>query len=71
MTKIGQTLLRLMGKHFSPHQKLQKRFNQSNAKISYSCMPNVKPIINKHNKTVLDPPTSTSEGPLLNQQYHV
>ena len=33
-------------------------------------MPNVKPITNKHNKTVLDPPTNTSEGPLLNQQYH-
>ena len=30
-------------------------------------MPNVKSIINKHNKTVLDPPTNTTEK---NQQLH-
>ena len=61
VTKIGKTFLRLIDKHFPPHYKLHKFFNQKNVKISYSCMPNAKSIINKHNKTVLDPPTNNSE----------
>ena len=61
VTKIGKTFLRLIDKHFPPHHKLHKLFNRNNVKISYSCMPNVKSIINKHNKTVLDPPTNNSE----------
>ena len=62
VTKIGKTFLRLIDKHFPPHHKLHKLFNRNNVKISYSCMPNVKSIINKHNKIVLDPPTNNSEG---------
>ena len=61
MTKIDKTFLRLIDKHFPSHHKLHKLFNRSNVIISYSCMPNVKSIINKHNKTVLDPPTNNSE----------
>ena len=34
---------------------------ETTLKISYSCMPNVKLIINKHNKIILDPLTNTSE----------
>ena len=61
VTKIGKTFLRLIDKHFPPHHKLHKLFNRNSVKISYRCMANVKSIINKHNKTVLDPPTSNSE----------
>ena len=61
VTKISKTFLRLIDKYFPSHHKLHKLFNQNNVKISYSCMPNVKSIINKHNKTVLDPPTNNSE----------
>ena len=61
VTKVGKTFLRLIDKHFPLHQKLHKLFNRNNVKISYSCMPNVKSIINKHRKTVLDPPTNNSE----------
>ena len=61
MTKIGKTFLRLIDKPFPPYHKLHKLFNRNNVKISYSCIPNVKSIINRHNKTVLDPPTSNSE----------
>ena len=61
VTKLGKTFLRLIDKHFPPHHKLHKLFNWNNVKISYSCMPNVKPIINKHNKTVLDLPTNNSK----------
>ena len=61
VTKTGKTFQRLIDKYFPPHHKLHKLFNQNNVKISHSCMPNVKSIISKHNKTVLDPPTNTSE----------
>ena len=61
VTKIVKAFLRLIDKHFLPHHKLHKLFNRNSVKISYSCMPNVKSIINKHNKTVLDPPTNNSE----------
>ena len=61
VTKIGKTFPRLIDKNFPPHHKLHKLFNQNNIKISYCCMPNVKSIIKKHNKTVLDPPTNNSE----------
>ena len=61
VAKIGKTFLRLIDKHFPPLPKLYKLFNRNNVKISYRCMPNVKSIIKKHNKTVPNPPTNTSE----------
>ena len=33
--------------------KYRKLFNRNNIKLSYSCMPNIKSIINSHNKNVL------------------
>ena len=53
VTKKGKTFQTLTDKYFSPHHKLHKLFNRNNVKRSHSCMPNVKLIINKHNKTVL------------------
>ena len=49
-TKIGKTFLRLTEKHFPPHHKLHKPFNQNNVKISYSCIQNAKSINSKHKK---------------------
>ena len=43
----------LIDKHFPPHHKLHKLFNRNNVKISYSCLPNIKSIINAHNRKVL------------------
>ena len=40
-TKIGKLFLNLLDKHFPPHNKLHKRFNRANVKISYSCVPNM------------------------------
>ena len=60
-TSVGVNVIHLMDKYFLPHHKLHKLFNQNNVKISYSCMLNVKWIINKHNKTIPDPPTNNSE----------
>ena len=44
-----------MGKHFPPHHKLHKSFNRNNVKISYSCLPNIKSIINAYNRKILYP----------------
>lgn len=43
----------LIGKCFPPNHKLRKLFNKTNLKLSYSCSPNIKQIIDGHNKTIL------------------
>ena len=43
----------LIDKHFPPHHKLHKLFNQSNVKINYSCLSKIKSIINVHNRNTL------------------
>ena len=48
-TKVGKFCLNLIDRHFPPHHKLHKLFNGNNVKISYSCLPNIKSIINSHN----------------------
>ena len=40
-------------KHFPPHTKLHKLFNRNNVKLSYSCLPNIKSILNAHNRKIL------------------
>ena len=52
-TNIGKYFLNLINKHFPINNKYRKIFNHNTLKISYSCMPNIKSIIMKHNKTVL------------------
>ena len=54
-TKVGKFFLSLIDKHFPPHHKLHKLFNRNNVKISYSCLPNIKSIINAHNRKILYP----------------
>ena len=51
----GKFFLSLIVKHFPPHHKLHKLFNRNNVKISYSCLPNIKSIINARNRIVLYP----------------
>ena len=50
ITKVGRYFLSSIDKHFPPHHKLHKLFNWNDVKISYSCLPNIKSIINTHNK---------------------
>ena len=45
----------LTDKHFPSHHKLHKLFNRNIVKISYSCLPNIKSIINAHNRKILYP----------------
>ena len=48
---IGKYFLLLIQKHFPNNHKYCKVFNKNNVKISYSCMANIKSIINMHNKS--------------------
>lgn len=52
-SNIGRAVLRLIDKCFPTGHKLRKIFNRNTLKISYSCMPNVKQIIDGHNKSIL------------------
>ena len=53
--KAGNQFLKLINKHFPRHHKFYKLFNKNNVKVSYSCMPNMKNIINMHNKKIINP----------------
>ena len=52
-TNIARRFLNLLNKHFPRNHKFSKLFNRNNVKVSYSCTPNVKSIIDSHNKNVL------------------
>ena len=55
---VGREFLRLIDKHFPTTNPLHKLFNRNTIKVSYSCMPNVKNIISRHNKKVLSQATA-------------
>ena len=48
-TRIGKEFLRIVDKAFPPENPLHKKLNRHNMKISYSCMPNMKTKISRHN----------------------
>ena len=53
ITNVGKYFLKLVGKHFPKHHKFYKIFNKNTVKVSYSCMPNIRSNVNKHNKKIL------------------
>ena len=55
-TKVGNQFLILINKHFPRHHKFYKQFNKNNVKVSYSYMPNMQNISNKHKKKIINPP---------------
>ena len=61
-TNIGKEFLNLIKKCFPPNHKLRKLFNRNNLKLSYSCSPNIKQIIDGHNKTILRQNTQPEES---------
>ena len=62
-TKFGRVFRNLVMKHFTPDHKFFKIFNKNTLKISYSCLPNIKSIINSHNrKLTMDDKDRTIEG---------
>ena len=52
-TNIGRKFLTLIDKHFPSNHALHKIFNRNTVKISYSCMPNMKAVINNHNTQII------------------
>ena len=52
-TNVAKYFLDLIEKHFPIRHKFRKLFNRNNLKVSYSCMRNMKTIVNSHNKKIL------------------
>ena len=52
-TNIGKKFFSLIDKHFPKGHVLNPIFNRNSVKISYSCLPNIRRIITKHNGKVL------------------
>ena len=53
-TNVAKYFLELINIHFPVNHASRKLFNRNNLKVSYSCMCNMKSIINTHNKNVLN-----------------
>ena len=52
-TNIGRKFLTLIDKDFPSNHAFHKIFNHNTVKISYSCMPNIKAVINNHNTQII------------------
>ena len=59
-TNIGRLFLELIDKHFDKDSYYHQIFNRSTVKLSHCCMPNVKKIIQSHNKRILKLDTGSS-----------
>ena len=55
-TNVAKTFPQLVTKHFPRSHKLDKIFNRSTVKVSYSCMNNMSKIIKGRNKKVTSKP---------------
>ena len=53
-TNIGKTFFKLLQKYFPATHPMYTIFNKNKIKISYSCFPNMEPIISSHNKHILN-----------------
>ena len=53
-TNIGKKFLKLLDRSFPPTHQLHKLLNRNTVKVSYSCMPNVKQIIENHNRKIVN-----------------
>ena len=51
-TNIGHKFLKIINESFPSGHKLARAFNRQTLKLSYSCMPNMKAIIDGHNKSI-------------------
>ena len=51
-TNVAKYFLGLIDKHFPANHKFRKLFNRNNLKVSYSCMSNMKSIVNSHNRAI-------------------
>ena len=61
-TKIGKSFLSLLDLHFPKKHIYSSIFNRNKIKVSYSCMQNIKSVINNHNMKVLNNTVETEES---------
>ena len=61
-TKIGKSFLSLLDLHFPINHIYSSIFNRNKIKVSYSCMQNIKSVINNHNMKVLNNTAEIEEG---------
>ena len=65
-TKVGKEFLHIIKTSFYKGHPLQKIFNANTIKLSYSCMPNMKNIIDGHNKGIINGPRDNALEPGCN-----
>ena len=65
-TNIATKFLHLIEKHFPKGHKLNKIFNRNSVKVSYSCMPNMKTILDAHNKIIVQTKEESVQEKLCN-----
>ena len=56
-TNVGKIFMRLVDKHFPRHHKYYKLFN---IELSYSCMPHMNNVIQKHNSKIMKNPAPST-----------
>ena len=61
-TKIAKSFLSLLDLHFPRNHIYRSIFNRNKIKVSYSCMQNMKSVINYHNMNVLNNTAEIEEG---------
>ena len=52
--------MRLIDEQFPCDHKFHQVFNRNNVKLSYSCIPNMKSVIQKHNSKIIENPKPTN-----------
>ena len=67
-SNVARNFLQLLEKHFPDSNPLHKLFNRNTVKVSYSCMPNVKSAISRHNNQMLSKTKMTPETENCNCQ---
>ena len=68
-TKLGNQFLRAIDESFPVGNEHHGKINRHNIKLSYSCMPNMKKRIGRHNRTVLNSETEEEVEPCVCTQY--
>lgn len=63
-TNVGKQFLQIVKSTFHKKHPLYKICNRSTMKVSYSCLPNIKTEISKHNKKILN--SDESQTPTCN-----
>ena len=66
--KIGKSFLSLLDRHFPRNHIYSSIFNRNKIKVSYSCMQNIKCVINNGNMKVLNNTAEMRKGAQLQKQ---